>query len=79
MEKGESFWFLNTLFSKLGQVSILGAWPLLKGMALNMDIKTDKIFTGMGNGPEVIQNNFSKIVDALNQVGGTLRLSHGQI
>lgn len=35
-----------------------------------MDIKTDKIFTGMGNGPEVIQNNFSKIVDALNQVGG---------
>lgn len=44
-----------------------------------MDIKTDKIFTGMGNGPEVIQNNFSKIVDALNQVGGTLRLSHGQI
>lgn len=35
-----------------------------------MDIKTDKIFTGMGNGPKVIQNNFSKIVDALNQVGG---------
>lgn len=42
-----------------------------------MDIKTDKIFTGMQNGPETIQTNFSKIVDALNQVGGTLRLSHG--
>lgn len=35
-----------------------------------MDIKTDKIFTGMQNGPETIQTNFSKIVDALNQVGG---------
>lgn len=42
-----------------------------------MDIKTNKIFTGMQNGPETIQTNFSKIVDALNQVGGTLRLSHG--
>lgn len=35
-----------------------------------MDIKTDEIFAGMENGPELIQNNFSKIVDAVNQVGG---------
>ena len=44
-----------------------------------MDIKINRIFTGMGNGPELIQDNFSKIINALNQVGGTLRLSHGQI
>ena len=42
-----------------------------------MDLQ--KISSGMDNGPEAIQKNFEAVDQAVENIGGTLRLSHGQI
>ncbi|MBB1063651.1 hypothetical protein [Limosilactobacillus fastidiosus] len=40
----------------------------MKGMTLNMDIKIDKIFTGMDNGAEKINQNFSNVSEAFDNL-----------